>query len=129
MSTAISIEPSISMPHTVKMSTSDANQDLIEDRSRFRSNDMELLRTGQFSDAQVVGGGRTWKVHKSIVCSRSGVLAQALSDQSEAAETATVRIWHQTERLVGFLFEFIYSGRKQAAWYLYSSLGHAEYNL
>lgn len=111
------------MASTVKISTGNDDQDarlskmqdLIEDRSRFRGNDIELLRTGQFSDAEVVVGGRTWKVHKCIVCSRSGFLAQALSGQSEAAETATIYIWHHTERLVEFLFEFIYSGRKQAA--------------
>lgn len=59
------------MAPTVKMSTSNNDQDQVEDRSRFRRNDIELLKTGQFSDVQVVVGDLIWNVHRSIVCLRS----------------------------------------------------------
>lgn len=88
-------------------------QDLIEDRSRFRANDIELLKTGQFSDAQMIVGGRVWNVHKSIVCMRSGFLNKALSGSSKAGEIKSVNILQTyTEKQVEWLLEFIYSGSK-----------------
>lgn len=97
------------------MSTGNNNQDEIEDRSRFRSNDMELLNTGKFSDARLIVGFRVWNVHKSIVCLRSGFLSERLSGQPNTAGVNAVYIRNYTERQVELLLEFIYSGRKQAA--------------
>lgn len=98
------------------MSTGDNNtQDQIEDRSRFRRSDIELLNTGKFSDARVIVGFRVWNVHRSIVCLRSGFFAERLSGQPGAAGVNAVYIRDQTERQVGMLLEFIYSGRKQSA--------------
>lgn len=103
------------MAPTVKMSTGSNNQDQIEDRSRFRSNDIELLNTGKFSDARVIVGGRAWNVHKSIVCMRSGFLSERLSGRPNAAGVNAFHIWNYNERQVEMLLAFIYSGRKQAA--------------
>lgn len=97
------------------MSIGNNNRDLIEDRSRFRRNDIELLNTGRFSDARVIVAFRIWNVHKSIVCLRSGFLAERLSGQPNAAGVTAVYISNHTERQVEMLLEFIYSGRKQAA--------------
>lgn len=97
------------------MSIGNNNRDLIEDRARFRRNDIELLNTGRFSDARVIVAFRIWNVHKSIVCLRSGFLAERLSGQPNAAVVTAVYISNHTERQVEMLLEFIYSGRKQAA--------------
>lgn len=80
------------MASIVKMSTSNHQQDQIKDRSRFRNNDVELLNTGKFSDARVIVGFRVWNVHRSIVCLRSGFLAERLSGQPNTAGITAVYI-------------------------------------
>lgn len=82
-------------------------QDLIEDRDRFRHDDIELLKTGQFSDAQIIVGHRVWNVHKSIVCPRSVYFRVSLQ-----GSTQSVKIWNHAGEQVELLLEFIYSGSK-----------------
>lgn len=82
----------------------------IDARGPFRANDMELLKTGQFSDAQLKAGTRVWNVHKAIVCLRSSFLNGVLSDPSKAGEV--FKIQHHTQTKVELLLEFIYSGCK-----------------
>lgn len=87
-------------------------QKLGDEQLCFRSNDMELLRTGRFSDAQVTAGNRVWKVHKSIVCQRSGFMRQVLAGPFEQGQAAIVRIDVCTEGQLDLVLEFIYSGSK-----------------
>jgi hypothetical protein len=81
----------------------------IEDR--FRSNDLELLAKGLYSDAQVIAGDRVWKVHRSIVCLRSGYMRDVLFGQFEE-DTSIPKIlpFDTTEKQADLLLEFIYSG-------------------
>lgn len=84
-------------------------QDLV--KSRFRRNDLEILKTGQFSDARLKLDGTVWNVHKSIVCPRSGFTKGLFSAFSEA-EIDELVIEGLTKEQVNLLLEFIYSGSK-----------------
>lgn len=78
---------------------------------RFRPNDLELLQTGQYSDAQVTAEGRVWKVHKGIVCQRSVFMRDFLSDQStEQTPKPKNLLPGTTKAQAELLLEFIYSG-------------------
>lgn len=78
-------------------------QNHAEDSMFYRFRDIELLRTGSHSDARVTAGTREWKVHKSIVCTRSGLMF----DDEEVHD-----IRSHTEKQVELVLEFIYSGCK-----------------
>lgn len=114
---SLSLGPSVAPTPNMSGNSSD-NQpatpaklpDLIEDGCVFRANDMELLKTGRFSDAQVAVGDRVWNVHKSIVCLRSGFFDEALSGAPNAGEVPVFNILDYTEKEVELLLEFIYSG-------------------
>ncbi|KAK2609392.1 hypothetical protein N8I77_002889 [Diaporthe amygdali] len=93
-------------------------QKLGDGRFGFRSNDMELLRTGSFSDAQVIAGNRVWKVHKSIVCLRSGFMHQVLAGPFKQGQAAIVRIDVCTEKQLDLVLEFIYSRSIEATEHL-----------
>lgn len=43
----------------------------------------DLLKTGKYSDMRLVCEGRTFKVHKMVVCLQSPVLAAAIDGQFE----------------------------------------------
>lgn len=86
-------------------------QDLVDDGGRHRAKDMELLKTGQYSDAQLIAGTRVWSVHKAIVC-RSGFFDKEFSSFFNAGHLSAIKIRHQTENEVELLVEFIYSGSK-----------------
>lgn len=78
---------------------------------RFRSNDLKLLETGQYSDAQITVGDRIWKVHKSIICQRSGYLAEVSFRTAKDGEPIPEELpFGTTEKLAELLLEFIYSG-------------------
>ncbi|KAG8158365.1 hypothetical protein KVR01_012126 [Diaporthe batatas] len=81
-------------------------------QERFRSNDLELLETGQFSDAEVGVNQRVWKVHKGILCPRSGYFRKAFSNQSTTEETAdfTAFGFGIYEDKAELILEFIYAG-------------------
>ncbi|KAK8137920.1 hypothetical protein PG984_001300 [Apiospora sp. TS-2023a] len=52
-----------------------------------RNSDKRLLETGEFSDVLVECGGTVWRLHKSILCTRSSYFAKALAGQFEEAIT------------------------------------------
>lgn len=84
-------------------------QDLIEDRSHFRTSDKLLLKTGLFSDCQLKAGNRVWNVHKSIVCLRSCFIEDRFETETEAD---VVDVGFGTEKQVELFLEYLYSGSK-----------------
>lgn len=82
-------------------------QDRVQDR--FRSQDLELLKTGQFSDARLTLDGKIWNVHKSIVCLRSAYMKSAFTPGPTARRDELVITGHSRKQ-VDLLLEFIYSG-------------------
>lgn len=44
-----------------------------------RAGDLELLETGIFADAEIICRGRTFKVHKALLISRSKWFRKALT--------------------------------------------------
>lgn len=84
-------------------------QDLVENSSRIA--DLGILKTGQFSDARLKMGDTVWKVHKSIVCPRSGFMMDAFCPSSEP-EVDDVSVDGLTKEQMDLLLEFIYSSSK-----------------
>lgn len=112
----------MSSPPWTKIPTSDNNNDSDttpskmpspdDDFHTFRSRDIELRKTAQFSDAQLIVGNAVWNVHKSIVCLRSGFFNKELSSLFRPGDVKSVTILNHTEEEVRLLLEFIYSGSK-----------------
>lgn len=50
-----------------------------------RASNMKLLETGNFADAELICGGKTFKIHKSVVCTRSVWFEKALAGGFEAS--------------------------------------------
>lgn len=46
---------------------------------------MKLLETGNFADAELICGDKTFKIHKSVVCTRSVWFERALTGGFEAS--------------------------------------------
>jgi hypothetical protein len=69
-----------------------------------------LLATGMYSDAQVTVGDRVWKVHKNIMCQRSGYMREVGFRLSKAGESIPEELpFDTTEKWAELLLEFIYS--------------------
>lgn len=50
-----------------------------------RVSNMKLLETGNFADAKLICGNKTFKIHKSVVCTRSVWFEKALTGSFEAS--------------------------------------------
>lgn len=50
-----------------------------------RASNMKLLETGNFADAELICGDKTFKIHKSVVCTRSVWFEKALAGAFEAS--------------------------------------------
>lgn len=51
-----------------------------------RASDLKLLDTGNLADAKITCGTRTFKIHKSVVCTRSVWFEKALAGAFEASD-------------------------------------------
>lgn len=50
-----------------------------------RASNMKLLETGNFADAELICGDKTFKTHKSVVCTRSVWFEKALAGGFKAS--------------------------------------------
>lgn len=50
-----------------------------------RASDLKLLATGNFADAEIICGDKTFKIHKSVVCTRSVWFEKALTGGFEVS--------------------------------------------
>ncbi|KAK1540851.1 hypothetical protein CPAR01_06840 [Colletotrichum paranaense] len=81
----------------------------------FSSDDYELLKTGMLSDCQIKCEGKTWNLHKSILCARSKYFMRCLTGDWPEAKTGIVEITCFTEKQMDLLFNYIYTGDKQTS--------------
>ncbi|KAK1753751.1 POZ domain-containing protein [Echria macrotheca] len=79
---------------------------------RFLSADEQLLKSGLFSDVQVICGDKTWKLHKNILCTRSSWFNKALNGAFEEARTGIVTIDDSQFKpeAVDWVIRYIYTG-------------------
>ncbi|KAL1837793.1 hypothetical protein VTJ49DRAFT_3403 [Mycothermus thermophilus] len=77
---------------------------------RFMAADERLLRTGDFSDATLKCGDRTWKLHKNILCSRSVWFEKALAGRFKEASTGVIEIEDVDPDMMDAVVTFIYTG-------------------
>lgn len=71
-----------------------------------------LLETGNFADAVIICGQKSWNVHKTIICSRCDWFQKALDGNFEEARTNTVTIPESefSSEYIACLIFYIYSG-------------------
>lgn len=51
-----------------------------------RASDLKLLETENFADAEIICQGKTFKIHKAVVCTRSVWFDKALNGPFEVRE-------------------------------------------
>ncbi|RYO90126.1 hypothetical protein DL766_002476 [Monosporascus sp. MC13-8B] len=72
--------------------------------------DLDLLRSGELSDATIICEDRTFAVHRSIICSRSEWFRAALDGPYVVAKESSVTIEEIPADKVWWLLQFIYGG-------------------
>lgn len=77
----------------------------------YNSNDLKLLKSGAFSDAQVIVDNTIFDVHMAIVCSRSDLIS-VVCMVTPTKGVRTFKIEDLTVEQLEQVLEFIYSGRK-----------------
>ncbi|OIW26251.1 POZ domain-containing protein [Coniochaeta ligniaria NRRL 30616] len=78
--------------------------------NRFLSSDQKLLESGLFADVTVTCKGRTWQLHKNILCSRSVWFEKALNGNFLEASTGVVDITNFEPEAMDWLITYIYTG-------------------
>ncbi|GAB1316963.1 hypothetical protein MFIFM68171_07173 [Madurella fahalii] len=78
--------------------------------NRFLSSDENLLRSGLFSDVTIKCGDRTWKLHKSILCTRSVWFEKALTGSFQEAQSGIITIENFEPEAVDWVLCYIYTG-------------------
>ncbi|KXH27591.1 hypothetical protein CSAL01_00758 [Colletotrichum salicis] len=78
--------------------------------SSFGRSDEELLKTGIFSDCQVKCDGKTWNLHKSILCGRSKYFMRCLVGDWPEAKAGIVEITCFTAQQMDWIISWIYTG-------------------
>ncbi|KAH7033144.1 BTB/POZ protein [Microdochium trichocladiopsis] len=76
----------------------------------FGARDIELLESGEFADAIVECDGKSWRVHKAIVCKRSEWFRKALNGHFMEADLAKVTIREYTHERIEWILKWMYSG-------------------
>ncbi|KAK2069900.1 hypothetical protein P8C59_004443 [Phyllachora maydis] len=71
---------------------------------------LELIRSGEFSDASISCKDRTWKIHRCILEPRSAWFAKALSGKFEEGKSKHVTIEESEPDILNLVLEYIYCG-------------------
>ncbi|KAI0858648.1 hypothetical protein F4860DRAFT_526880 [Xylaria cubensis] len=69
----------------------------------------ELLRSGEYSDFTLVCKGQEFRVHKSIVCPQSPVIAAALKSKFKEAKTNTIEVNFEPA-ILKCMLDYMYTG-------------------
>ncbi|KAK8109571.1 hypothetical protein PG999_007708 [Apiospora kogelbergensis] len=72
----------------------------------------ELFNNGLLSDAKVTANGETWRVHKSIICSRSEFFRKTFMGPSGESLTNEITIEGQSSMAVKHILRYLYTGEK-----------------
>lgn len=100
------------------------------------ASNLKLLETGNFADAKIICGNQIFKIHKSVVCTRSVWFEKALAggfdvrishpnepDASglvlilvlvQEATTGEVKLCEQDPEAIGVILKYIYGGGEYA---------------
>ncbi|KAK8070684.1 hypothetical protein PG997_010887 [Apiospora hydei] len=69
----------------------------------------DLLDSGLFSDAEISAGDKVWRVHKTILCTRSDYFKKAFIGQFAEAQTGKLEIRDQNPDIVYQVLTFLYT--------------------
>ncbi|KAJ4415923.1 hypothetical protein N0V82_007044 [Gnomoniopsis sp. IMI 355080] len=69
---------------------------------------LKLLESGDFADATVVCGDRTWKVHRAVLASRSTWFKKALCGSFKEAQTGVINMREQDPSHIDYVLRHIY---------------------
>ncbi|ROW00101.1 hypothetical protein VSDG_03602 [Cytospora chrysosperma] len=73
-------------------------------------NNSHLLETGEWADAEITCKGKTWKVHKCIICTRCKWFERAFKSGFLESTTGKVNLDEEDPVRLGELLEYIYGG-------------------
>ncbi|KAF2112087.1 hypothetical protein BDV96DRAFT_168387 [Lophiotrema nucula] len=80
-----------------------------ESEQLFNSALKDLLTSGEYSDFTITCENRSWKVHKAIICPRSGYFERAVKFGREA-EDKGIDLVEDEAQIVEMMLEYLYSG-------------------
>ncbi|KAK6840006.1 hypothetical protein PG990_011611 [Apiospora arundinis] len=72
----------------------------------------ELFKTKDYSDAELVFGGKTWPIHKIILRTRSDWFKKALGQDFKEGRTNKLSIEGQDPMYVELVLRYLYTGEK-----------------
>ncbi|KAK2035638.1 hypothetical protein LX32DRAFT_3293 [Colletotrichum zoysiae] len=82
--------------------------------SRFGGNDHALIESGLLADYEVECDGKTWRLHKVILCSRSSFFKKLILDYPSQVKTGNhVAILDFNAQQMGLVISYIYAGNIQ----------------
>lgn len=61
---------------------------------RFSSADKELLQSGNYADAKIIANGKTYNVHKNVLCTRSKWFRKVLEGAFRVSFLLYYSPWH-----------------------------------
>lgn len=68
-----------------------------------------LLASGQYSDFEIVCQGKSFKVHKAIICPRSEYFKRAVTFGKEAEENK-IDLQEDEAEIIGYMLQYLYEG-------------------
>ncbi|KAI0554552.1 hypothetical protein F4679DRAFT_579577 [Xylaria curta] len=77
--------------------------------ANLKSTGAELLRSGEYSDFTLVCKGQEFRVHKSIICPQSSVIAAALKSEFKEAKTNTIEVNFEPA-ILKCMLDYMYTG-------------------
>lgn len=85
----------------------------------FADSGKELFKNKDYSDAELVVGGKTWPIHKIILRTRSDWFKKALGEDFKEGRTNKLSIEGQDPMYVELVLRYLYIGESR-----FSLLGH-----
>ncbi|KAL1855276.1 hypothetical protein Daus18300_011182 [Diaporthe australafricana] len=85
--------------------------DMTAKLDKLAKQNLDLLTSGNFADAEIVCQGKTWKVHRLILRSRCAWFEKAFTNSWKEGETGQVHLEEETPEQVTELLKYIYSCR------------------
>ncbi|KAG8157976.1 hypothetical protein KVR01_012248 [Diaporthe batatas] len=81
----------------------------------YKSGDLDLLSSGNFSDVEVVCGDRSWKCHGAILVPRCLWFRKALTGPFQESNTRKITLAEEDPICIDLVLKYIYGGGRHTS--------------